>query len=96
MNELRKIHFGGSFVCMNLIFFPMFAQGIAGMSRRMSDGGASYMVNEATADIIGRLSRGVIHANVGISVAAFLLGVFQLPFIYNFFSSMFVGRKATL
>lgn len=42
MNQLLgRIHFGTSFVFMNLIFFPMFTQGIAGMSRRMSDGGAS-------------------------------------------------------
>ncbi len=94
MNEtLGKIHFGGSFVFMNLIFFPMFAQGIAGMSRRMSDGGATYMVTEATKDIIGRLSPDVIGANVGISTAAFLLGLAQLPFIFNFFSSIFNGEK---
>ncbi|HLB00046.1 MAG TPA: cbb3-type cytochrome c oxidase subunit I, partial [Bacteroidota bacterium] len=34
MNErLGKIHFWGSFVCMNLIFFPMLIQGLAGVSR---------------------------------------------------------------
>jgi len=27
---------------MNLIFQPMFAQGMAGMLRRMADGGANY------------------------------------------------------
>jgi len=96
MNEmLGKIHFAGSFVAMNLIFFPMFAQGIAGMSRRMSDGGASYMVTDATADVVGRLAKSVIDTNIGISVAAFLLGVSQLPFIYNFFVSIFRGEKVT-
>jgi len=96
MNELLgKIHFAGSFVFMNLIFFPMFAQGIAGMSRRMSDGGASYMVNDATADVVGRLAKSVIDANIGISTAAFLLGVAQIPFIINFFMSLFRGEKVT-
>lgn len=96
MNEtLGKLHFGISFVAMNLIFFPMFAQGIAGMSRRMSDGGASYMVNDATADIIGRLSTKIVDMNVGITIAAGLLALGQLPFIYNFFASIFNGEKVT-
>lgn len=96
MNELLgRIHFGTSFVFMNLIFFPMFAQGIAGMSRRMSDGGASYMVTESTSDVIGRLSQGIVGANAGISTAALLLGLSQLPFIYNFFVSIFRGEKVT-
>ncbi|MBL9139646.1 MAG: cbb3-type cytochrome c oxidase subunit I [Verrucomicrobiales bacterium] len=94
MNELLgKLHFGTSFVFMNLLFFPMFVQGIAGMSRRMSDGGASYMVTEATADVIGRLSKAIIDANIGISTAAFLLGLAQVPFIINFFYSIFAGEK---
>jgi cytochrome c oxidase subunit 1 len=96
MNEtLGKVHFGLSFIFMNLIFLPMFAQGVAGMSRRMSDGGASYMITESTSDIIGRLSEDVIGANIGISTASFLLGVAQLPFIFNFFYSIFRGEKAT-
>ena len=42
MNEtLGKIHFWGSFVCMNVIFMPMFIVGLAGVSRRLFDGGAS-------------------------------------------------------
>jgi cytochrome c oxidase subunit 1 len=96
MNEfLGKIHFATSFVFMNLIFLPMFAQGVAGMSRRMSDGGASYMITEATSDVIGRLSREIVDANIGISTASFLLALAQLPFIYNFFHSLFAGEKVT-
>src|SRR5437667_183328 len=37
-----RVHFWGSLIFMNLIFQPMFAQGMAGMLRRMSDGGANY------------------------------------------------------
>lgn len=96
MNEmLGKIHFGASFVFMNLIFFPMFAQGIAGMSRRMSDGGATYLVTDATKDILGRLDPSVVNANIGITTAAILLGLAQIPFIWNFFSSMFIGEKVS-
>src|ERR1700722_12384615 len=39
MNEYwGKVHFGLSMIFMNLIFMPMFIQGLAGMSRRMYDG----------------------------------------------------------
>src|SRR5215475_9977540 len=37
-----KVHFWGSLIFMNLIFQPMFAQGMQGMLRRMADGGANY------------------------------------------------------
>src|SRR5215475_7532434 len=43
MNEtLGVIHFWGSLICMNVIFMPMFIVGLAGVSRRLADGGASY------------------------------------------------------
>jgi cytochrome c oxidase subunit 1 len=43
MNEFwGRVHFWGSLIFMNLIFQPMFAQGMAGMLRRMADGGANY------------------------------------------------------
>ncbi len=43
MNEFwGKVHFWGSVVCMNIVFFPMFLQGMAGMHRRGFDGGVSY------------------------------------------------------
>src|SRR6187431_3830947 len=43
MNEtLGTIHFIGSFVCMNVVFMPMFFMGLAGVSRRLFDGGGSY------------------------------------------------------
>src|SRR5258705_8226877 len=37
-----KVHFLASLYFMNLIFQPMFKQGMAGMLRRMADGGAQY------------------------------------------------------
>src|SRR5881227_3575754 len=43
MNEwLGKLHFWSSLIFMNLIFQPMFAQGMAGMLRRMYDGAVNY------------------------------------------------------
>jgi cytochrome c oxidase subunit 1 len=78
MNEmLGAIHFWGSFICINLVFMPMFIQGLGGMNRRMYDGGLQYMHN---ADLL--------KWNVVIAFAAWGLGLFQLPFIFNFFSSI--------
>ena len=84
-----KTHFWLSLLFMNLIFQPMFAQGMAGLNRRMADGGASYAQSDSA---IG-YSPAVLKANVGISHAAWLLGLAQLPFIINFFVSIWKGRK---
>ncbi len=73
LNEtLGKIHFWFSFIFMNGIFMPMFFQGIAGVSRRLADGGASYA---HAAD--------VIHYNEFMSMSAWFLGLAQIPFIVN-------------
>ncbi len=95
MNEtLGKIHFWLSLICMNLIFFPMFQQGVAGMNRRMADGGATYLgVDTIGAELVGTTQK-IIDMNVGISHAAWALGVAQLPFIFNFFWSLGSGRKS--
>jgi cytochrome c oxidase subunit I len=78
MNDtLGLIHFVGSFITINLVFFPMFIEGLAGMNRRMYDGGLMYTHNAA-----------VLHWNVVQGYAAWALGLFQIPFIINFFSSI--------
>jgi cytochrome c oxidase subunit 1 len=83
MNEFwGKVHFWGTMVCMNIVFFPMFLQGMAGMHRRGFDGGATYDLNKP-----------VIHWNTTISHAAWTMGFFQLPFIVNFFWSIWHGKK---
>jgi len=85
MNDLLgKVHFWPSLLCMNLIFMPMFFQGLAGVSRRLYDGGAQY----AHAAEISQV-------NVITSWAAWLLAIAQIPFIINFFWSLFKGRKVT-
>ena len=83
MNEvLGRIHFFGSFVCMNAIFMPMFIVGLAGVSRRLWDGGATYAH-----------AQPVLHWNEFMSMGAWTLGIFQLPFIINIFWSMWKGKK---
>ena len=37
-DALGKLHFWGTIICMNVIFMPMFIQGMAGVSRRLYDG----------------------------------------------------------
>jgi cytochrome c oxidase subunit 1 len=86
-----KVHFALSFVFMNLVFMPMFIQGMAGMSRRMYDGGATYASN---GDVVG-LSPYIIGLNTSVSHAVWALGLAQIPFIINFFWSLNWGKKVT-
>lgn len=81
--KFGKIHFFGSFLAMNGIFFPMLIQGLAGMNRRMYDGGATYAHNQP-----------VLYLNVVITISAIILVLFQIPFIMNFFGSLKFGKKA--
>lgn len=91
---LGYVHFWGSLVCMNLIFFPMLVQGLAGMGRRMSDGGFNYSAaHPSNEGVIGALSSTVMHLNDVIAWSALTLAAFQLPFIVNFFYSAFRGRR---
>src|SRR6266568_2386238 len=89
-----KVHFLLSLIFMNLVFQPMFAQGFAGLNRRMYDGGATYALAQNPGEA-GAFPEGVMRANTLISHAAWFLGLAQLPFIINFFYSMFKGRKVT-
>jgi cytochrome c oxidase subunit I len=83
MNEmLGAIHFWGSFICINIVFMPMFIQGLSGMNRRMYDGGAQYKYNAGLP----------LKLNIVIGMAAWTLGLFQLPFIVNFVTSIFWGK----
>ena len=83
MNDtLGKIHFWGSLICINTIFMPMFIEGLAGVSRRLYDGGAQYAH-----------AQGVLSLNLVMSVAAWSLAIFQIPFIINFFVSIRKGKK---
>jgi cytochrome c oxidase subunit 1 len=78
---LGKIHFWGSVVCMVGVFMPMFPMGLAGASRRLYD---------PTAQAHNLIVQPM---NVVSTIFAYGLFLFQLPFIWNFFHSMFKGEK---
>jgi cytochrome c oxidase subunit 1 len=89
MNEfLGKVHFWASLIFINGVFFPMFLQGMAGVHRRWYDGGGAS-VDALTYQLAGP----VLHWNAFMSYSAFLLGLAQLPFIFNFFWSIWNGRQ---
>jgi len=79
---LGKWHFWPSLVCMNGVFLPMLFLGLAGVSRRLADGGATY-----------QFAQGALHYNKASSFAAWGLAVAQIPFIVNFFWSLKHGAK---
>jgi cytochrome c oxidase subunit I len=83
MNDfLGKLHFWPSFLFINGVFGPMFIQGLAGVSRRLYDGGLSYSH-----------AQPVLEWNEFMSVSAWLLGVAQIPFMINLFWSIWKGKK---
>ena len=83
LNEvLGKVHFLFSFIFMNGIFFPMLIQGLAGVSRRLADGGESYAH-----------AQSVIQYNEFMSISAWLLGLAQLPFILNIILTLIKNRN---
>ena len=85
MNDLLgKIHFWGTFLAMNGVFWPMFIQGLAGVNRRLYDGGLEYAHAQDT-----------LQWNPFMSYSAWTLGVFQIFFIINFFWSMKRGEKVS-
>jgi len=90
MNEtLGKVHFWTTTIFINGVFMPMFLQGMAGVHRRWYDGGAAF-------DLISKVpvfGRNSLEWNVVSSYSAFLLALAQLPFIFNFFWSIWKGQK---
>jgi cytochrome c oxidase subunit 1 len=82
LNEtMGKIHFYLSFIFMNGIFWPMLIQGLAGVSRRLADGGASYAH-----------AQEFLHWNVVMSYSAWLLAIAQIPFIYNLIKTLLADK----
>ena len=83
LNEiLGKVHFIFSFIFMNLFFMPMFFQGLAGMSRRLADGGVSYAHTQS-----------VIHYNDFMMYASWGLAIAQIPFIINIIMTLILKRE---
>ena len=80
--NLGYVHFWVTAVCAYGVFFPMHFIGLAGLPRR-------YYTNTNFP-----LFDDLQNVNVLITTFALIGGVFQLVFLYNFFSSIFYGKKA--
>jgi cytochrome c oxidase subunit 1 len=85
MNErLGRLHFWGSLIGMNGIFLPMLIQGLAGLNRRLYDGGRSYeMFSEFDGSFAGQ------------AWSAVLLAASQLFFVANLGLSLVRGTRAS-
>ncbi|MCS3798354.1 cbb3-type cytochrome c oxidase subunit I [Niastella sp. OAS944] len=82
-NTLAFIHFWVTLAGAYLIFWPMHYEGLAGMPRRYLD-----YSNWASFNQFGDL-------NKFISTVAIIVFAIQLLFVFNFFYSIFKGRKVT-
>ena len=83
MNKnLGYVHFWVTAVCAYGVFFPMHFIGLAGLPRR-------YYTNTNFP-----LFDDLQNVNVLITTFALIGAAFQLVFLYNFFSSIFYGKKA--
>jgi cytochrome c oxidase subunit 1 len=79
--NLGYVHFWVTAVCAYGVFFPMHFIGMAGLPRRYYTN-TNFPLFDDLQDV-----------NVIITVFALVGGVFQLVFIYNFFSSIFYGKR---
>lgn len=79
---LGHLHFWPSLICMNGIFFPMLIQGLAGVSRRLYDGGEGYAH-----------AQDVLVLNKLMSHSAFTLAAVQIFFIINVVWSLRKGER---
>ena len=82
MNKnLGYIHFWVTTVCAYGVFFPMHFIGLAGLPRRYYSY-TNFPLFDDMQDV-----------NILITMFALVGGVFQLVFLYNFFSSIFYGKR---
>ncbi|MBP6557606.1 MAG: cbb3-type cytochrome c oxidase subunit I [Flavobacterium sp.] len=79
--NLGYVHFWVTAVCAYGVFFPMHFIGMAGLPRR-------YYTNTNFP-----LFDDLQNVNVIITMFALVGGAFQLVFLYNFFSSIFYGKR---
>lgn len=79
---LGYIHFWITVVCVYGVFFPMHFMGLAGVPRR-------YYANTAYEEF-----NNFIDLNAMVTIFAIVGGLAQLLFVFNFFYSIFKGRKA--
>jgi cytochrome c oxidase subunit 1 len=79
---LGHLHFWGTFLFFNLTFFPMHIIGVGGQMRRI--------YNPLQYEFLQHQQ----HWNVIITIGALGLGLAQIPFVINFFWSLFRGARA--
>ncbi|SFN07719.1 cytochrome c oxidase subunit 1 [Paenimyroides ummariense] len=83
MNKnLGYIHFWVTVVCAYGVFFPMHFIGMAGLPRRYYTNSAFPMFDD------------MVDVNILITMFALVGAAFQLVFLFNFFYSIFYGKKA--
>ncbi|WP_028789311.1 cytochrome c oxidase subunit I [Terrimonas ferruginea] len=82
-NTLGYIHFWVTMIGAYLIFWPIHYQGLAGMPRRYLD--KSVWVNFSQFHELDKM----------ITVVSIIVFAVQLMFVFNFFYSIFKGRKVT-
>lgn len=82
-NTMAYIHFWVTLVGAYCIFWPMHYQGLAGVPRRYLDLSAWVSFNQ-----FGGLNRFI-------SIVSMIVFAVQLLFVFNFFYSIFKGRKVT-
>jgi cytochrome c oxidase subunit 1 len=92
-NVLGHLHFWPSLIFINLVFFPMLLQGMAGFHRRWYNGGDGYLVGPESADVFGQTVREWIGLNQLMSISVFCLAAAQIPFIINLFTAWRTGKK---
>ncbi len=84
MNEkLAYLHFWITFICAYLVFFPLHFLGLDGVPRRY------YAFTEF------EFMNKWLTVNVFVTWAAIVASLAQVAFLFNFFYSIFRGRKAT-
>lgn len=83
MNEFwGKVHFAGTFIFSNGVFYPMHILGVAGMRRRIFDTTLSGFESKLQP------------INQFMTICALLLGLWQIIFLVNFCYCLFRGKVA--
>ena len=93
-NFLGHLHFWPSLIFINLLFFPMLIQGMAGFHRRWYNGGDAYLAQASeSANVFGNTVEQYLPLNITMSNAAFLLALAQIPFIINVLFAWLKGKR---